>query len=68
MTDVLDATTHMDTLTLHVGDLAEMESYYSSALALTPLIQNGGEVLLGRGSQGIIRLIHTPGLPQPSRR
>ena len=68
MTDVLDATTHMDTLTLHVGDLAEMESYYSSALALTPLIQSGGEVRLGRGSVEILRLIHTPGLPQPSRR
>ena len=68
MTDLLDAATHMDTLTLHVGDLAEMESYYSSALALTPMSQGGGEVLLGRGSQGIIRLVHTPGLPQPSRR
>ena len=68
MTDVLDAATHMDTLTLHVGDLAEMESYYSSALALTPLIQSGGEVRLGRGSVEILRLIHTPGLPQPSRR
>ena len=57
----------MDTLTLHVGDLALMESYYSRALALTPLVQSGREVVLGRAGRGVVRLVHTPGLPQASR-
>ncbi|TGO06012.1 Glyoxalase family protein [Serinibacter arcticus] len=57
----------MDTLTLRVGDLSLMESYYSSALALTPVAQSGGEVVLGRAGRGVVRLVHTPGLPTPSR-
>ncbi|PWD50146.1 glyoxalase [Serinibacter arcticus] len=65
--DLLAPDTHMDTLTLHVGDLALMESYYASALALVPLVQSGHEVVLGRGGRGVVRLVHTPGLPRPSR-
>lgn len=65
--DLLAPDTRMDTLTLRVGDLALMESYYASALALTPLSQGDGEVVLGRGGNGVVRLVHTPGLPQPSR-
>lgn len=68
--DVFDAATHMTTLTLHVNDLAGMESYYSRALGLTQMSAGGGEVVLGRGNaptEGLIRLVHTPGLPTPGR-
>lgn len=61
----------MDTLTLRVGDLSLMESYYSRALALTPVAgsaqESAGEVVLGRAGRGVVRLVHTPGLPTPSR-
>lgn len=61
----------MDTLTLRVGDLSLMESYYSRALALTPVAgsaqESHGEVVLGRAGRGVVRLVHTPGLPTPSR-
>lgn len=67
MPEILADATHMDTLTLHVEDLAGMESYYTSALALTPIEQGGGSVLLGRRGTGVIRLVHTPGLPRPAR-
>lgn len=66
-TDILSPDTAMDVLTLHVGDLAAMESYYTSALALTQVSSGAGEVVLGRGSTGVVRLVHTPGLPQPGR-
>ncbi|PFG19943.1 VOC family protein [Serinibacter salmoneus] len=68
--DVFDPATHMATLTLHVDDLAGMETYYARALGLTPVHAGAGEVVLGRGStptEGLIRLVHTPGLPTPGR-
>ncbi|GMA31906.1 VOC family protein [Litorihabitans aurantiacus] len=65
--DLLAPETRMDTLTLHVGDLGLMSSYYARALALEPLREGDGEVVLGRGGSGVVRLVHTPGLPAPSR-
>lgn len=59
--------TTMDAVTLRVGDLEGMSSYYSDALALTPLDERTGgrEVhrVLGRGVDPLIRLVHTPDLP-----
>lgn len=58
----------MDAVTLRVGDLETMSSYYENALALTPLKETSrraGEVhrVLGRGQVPFVRLVSTPGLP-----
>lgn len=64
---VLAATTSMDAVTLHVGDLEGMSGYYTDALALEPLEERsrGRQVhrVLGRGTTPMVRLVHTPDLP-----
>ncbi|KAM9861727.1 VOC family protein [Leucobacter sp. BZR 635] len=64
---LLSAGLAMDAVTLRVGDLELMSSYYENALALTPLEERsrGAQVhrVLGRGSVPMVRLIHTPDLP-----
>lgn len=69
---VLNAATSMDAVTLHVGDLENMSSYYEKALAMVPLEERarGGQAhrVLGRGTTPLVRLIHTPGLPQVNPR
>lgn len=63
----LNPHTGMDAVTLRVGDLELMSSYYADALALAPLEERarGAEVhrVLGRGNTPMVRLISTPGLP-----
>jgi catechol 2,3-dioxygenase len=62
----------MDAVTLRVGDLDVMSTYYGSAFALEPLQErsHGREVhrVLGRGSTPMLRLVHTPGLPAGDHR
>ena len=57
----------MDAVTLRVGDLDGMSSYYENALALRPLDERvrGTEVhrVLGRDGTPMVRLVHAPGLP-----
>ena len=58
----------MDAVTLRVGDLELMSSYYENALALGPIEEKaraGGEVhrVLGRAGIPFVRLVATPGLP-----
>jgi catechol 2,3-dioxygenase len=57
----------MDAVTLRVGDLELMSSYYADALALEPLEERarGREAhrVLGRGRTPMVRLICTPRLP-----
>ena len=69
---VLNDATGMDAVTLHVGDLETMSSYYSNALVLEPIEErsNGREVrrVLGRGTTPMVRLIATPDLPEVDRR
>lgn len=64
---VLAAATAMDAVTLHVGDLEGMSSYYAAAIALEPLEERsrGRAVhrVLGRGTTPMLRLVHTPDLP-----
>ena len=64
---VLHPATSMDAVTLHVGDLEGMATYYADALALDPLEERarGRQVhrVLGRGTTPMLRLVHTPGLP-----
>lgn len=68
----LDAATRMDAVTLRVGDLENMTSYYESALAVHPIEERsvGNEVyrVLGRGSVPFVRLIATPNLPAVDHR
>lgn len=65
--DTLNPATTMDAVTLRVGDLETMSSYYAGALALTPLEERtqGREVhrVLGRGTVPMVKLVHTPDLP-----
>ncbi len=69
---ILNPATTMDAVTLHVGDLEKMSSYYARALALTPIEEraSGRDVvrILGRRGVPLIRLIATPGLPGVDRR
>lgn len=64
---VLNAKTGMDAVTLRVGDLESMSSYYANALAMEPIEERtrGREVhrVLGRGTTPMVRLVATPGLP-----
>jgi catechol 2,3-dioxygenase len=58
----------MDAVTLRVGDLELMSSYYENALALQPIEEKArpnGEVhrVLGRGGVPFVRLVATPDLP-----
>lgn len=65
--DPINPDTTMDAVTLRVGDLEGMSSYYAQALALAPLEERvrGREVhrVLGRGTTPMVRFIHTPDLP-----
>lgn len=64
---VISAKAGMDAVTLRVGDLELMSSYYENALALTPIEEKarGAEVhrVLGRASVPLVKLVSTPGLP-----
>ena len=65
---LLDAGTTMGAVTLRVGDLDGMASYYANAFAMEPLeeVARGREVhrVLGRGATPLVRLVHTPDLPE----
>lgn len=64
---ILNPATSMGAVTLRVGDLEGMSSYYANAFAMEPLEEQsrGREVhrVLGRGTTPLVRLIHTPDLP-----
>lgn len=64
---ILNPATSMGAVTLRVGDLEGMSTYYANAFAMAPLEEQsrGREVhrVLGRGSTPLVRLIHTPDLP-----
>lgn len=58
----------MDAVSLCVGDLENMSDYYANALALAPIEERsvGRDVhrVLGRGETPMVRLVHTPDLPE----
>ena len=67
-TDLLAADTRMGAVTLRVADLDAMTAYYRDAVTLGVLSSTGGEVVLGRGSEQVLRLVHAPELQHaPSR-
>ncbi|MGO2152964.1 MAG: VOC family protein, partial [Brevibacterium aurantiacum] len=55
---LLSAATGMDAVTLRVGDLEKMSTYYSNALAMEPLeeVERGNEIhrVLGRGTTPLV--------------
>ncbi len=63
----INAATHMDAVTLHVGDLENMTSYYASILDMDPIEEQsrGREIhrVLGRNGLPLMRLISAPDLP-----
>ncbi|GAB3590371.1 Catechol-2,3-dioxygenase [Corynebacterium faecale] len=63
----INSATHMDAVTLHVGDLENMSSYYAAILDMDPIEEKsrGREVhrVLGRNGVPLMRLIATPDLP-----
>lgn len=69
--NILAPDTDMDAVTLRVGNLENMSSYYENALAMIPLEEksHGPEVyrVLGRRGVPFIRLISTPDLPGVDR-
>jgi catechol 2,3-dioxygenase len=69
---VINPAASMGAVTLRVGDLEMMSSYYSNAFAMEPVQDRaaGKEVhrVLGRGQTPLVRLIHTPDLPIGNQR
>jgi catechol 2,3-dioxygenase len=69
---ILNPDTSMGAVTLRVGDLEGMSSYYSRAFAMEPLEERSRnrEVhrVLGRGNTPLVRLVHTPDLPGTDKR
>ncbi len=61
-TDLLAADTRMGSVTLRVADLDVMTAYYRDAVTLTVLSSSGAEVVLGRGTEQVLRLVHAPEL------
>ncbi|WP_193070166.1 VOC family protein [Brevibacterium aurantiacum] len=63
----LNVDTGMDAVTLRVGDLENMSTYYANALAMEPIeeVSRGNEVhrVLGRGTTPMVKLVSTPDLP-----
>ncbi|ANE04347.1 VOC family protein [Corynebacterium crudilactis] len=63
----INSDTFMDAVSLRVGDLEGMTTYYSSILSVEPMEEkvHGKEVhrVLGRNGTPLLRLISTPGLP-----
>ncbi len=66
--DVLAADTAMGPVTLLVGDLDLLTTYYVQGLALEVLSAEGNETVLGRAGRPIVVLRHDPSLPPGSRR
>ncbi|MGV1034600.1 MAG: VOC family protein [Microbacteriaceae bacterium] len=68
----LSAGAQMDAVTLRVGDLENMSGYYAQALAMEPIEERavGREThrVLGRGRVPMVRMIHTPDLPEVNPR
>ncbi|WP_344808398.1 VOC family protein [Microlunatus ginsengisoli] len=58
----------MGAVTLRVADLDTMTAYYRDAVTLSVLAAAGGQVVLGRGTEPILVLVHSPELQHaPSR-
>jgi catechol 2,3-dioxygenase len=66
--DLLAPETTMGAVTLRVGDLDAMTTYYRDAVTLTLLAQGSSHSILGRGQTPIVILEHAPELKRASPR
>lgn len=64
----LAADTEMGAVTLKVADLDNMIGYYTQALPLEVIAQEGSSAIIGRGGRPLVILEHSPELKQASRR
>lgn len=64
--DLLAADTAMGAVTLDVANLDVMTAYYRDAIALQVLSSQGSEVTLGRGTEPVVILRHSPQLKAAS--
>lgn len=60
--------TQMGAVTLKVADLDNMINYYTKALPLEVVAQEGSSAIIGRHNQPLVILEHTPALKHASRR
>lgn len=60
--------TQMGAVTLKVADLNNMIRYYTQALPLEVIAQEGGSAIIGRGSRPLVILEHSPELEHASQR
>lgn len=60
--DLLAADTAMGAVTLDVADLDAMTAYYRDAITLEVLASEGPQVTLGRGTEPVVILRHSPEL------
>ncbi|BBE23037.1 glyoxalase [Arthrobacter sp. MN05-02] len=65
--DLLPTDTAMGTLTLKVGDLALLSTYYATALGLEVLEDGADAVVLGRRGKAVVRLEEARHLHLPAR-
>src|SRR5699024_11880061 len=64
----LASETEMGAVTLKVADLDNMIRYYTNALPLNVIDQQGSSAIIGRGSRPLVILEHSPELKQASPR
>lgn len=64
----LAAETEMGAVTLKVADLDNMIRYYTQALPLNVIAQQGSSAIIGRGNRPLVILEHSPELKQASPR
>ena len=62
MTELLPSDSAMGAVTLRVADLDAMTAYYRDGVTLDVLVQDGGRVVLGRGTTPVVILEHAPEL------
>ena len=60
--------TEMGAVTLKVADLDNMIKYYTQALPLRVIAQEGSSAIIGRGNRPLVILEHAPELQHASRR
>lgn len=60
--------TEMGAVTLKVADLDNMIKYYTKALPLRVIAQEGSSAIIGRGNRPLVILEHAPELQHASRR
>jgi catechol 2,3-dioxygenase-like lactoylglutathione lyase family enzyme len=59
-------TSGIDHIVLHVGDVQRSKKFYTELLGMTPYRENGRQVFLHAGAQGVALFKKTDGAPVPA--